>query len=412
MQIHIESKVVTDNPTLAAFYYFIRSKDVNGQGWVNLSMADLITFFIKKRRTIYGWCKQAIKIGFLHRFEIIKDRVFVQYVAKKLVMHKTEGAMATTIVTLETLKQVSSLKAKAYEAALIKQQDACRYKVSRNSTLHSFEPKKKHRSSLNVSGCDAVSLKGNKSYYVKTSCTAIGASQITVGLKLNRSRQTVLKFAKNILHVSIFQGVTETNRQGSYYTFTKVVMDKGFPINKEKTYRRAPSYYFSDLKVKPEQSLEVNLKLDYYKTEVKITETVKQKEEITHIITSKELTSRSLEEKIYKYLNLDKVRTLANAILLHFRGAVLPSIMTTRIETLVQMIVSLDKGPNAMSKDEFNLVKLMVDRLISKKPCLPLGTKQGDLLTHLTSKPTLSQTNKQYKQWFDSADEGYMFQYD
>ena len=412
MLIHIESKVVTDNPTLAAFYYFVRSKDSQGKGWINLSMEDLMQFFNKKRRTIYGWCKQAVKIGFLHRFEIVKDSVFVQYVAKKIVMARTEGAMATTTVTLEILKQVNSLKAKAYEAALIKQQNACRYKVGRNSTLQSFEPKKNHRSSLNVAGCDAVSLKGNKSYFVRTRRTAIGASQTTVSLKLNRSRQTVLKFAKTIPHVNMFQGVTETNRQGSYYTYTKVVMDKGYPVNKDKTYRRAPSYYFSDLKVKPEQSLEVNLKLDYYKTEVKITETVKQKEDITHIITSKELTSRTLEEKIYKYLNVDKVRTLANAILLHFRGMTLPSINTTRLETLVQMIVSLDKGNNAMSKDEFNLVKLMVDRLINKKPPLPLGTKQGDLLTHLTSKSSSIQTTKQYKQWFETEDEGYMFQYD
>jgi hypothetical protein len=384
VQVVIESKLVIDTPTLTPLYYYCRAQDVNGQGWVVLSMGDLQEFFGKRRRTIHRWLKAGLQKQFYRRVEFNREKVYVQYVAKKYLKERTGGCVASTRVTLEVLKQVSSLKAIAYEAALIAQQERCEYKVLRSngSTKSIYKPKRNTRRSRNVPGCDCISRRGY--HFVKTSRTAIGASQITVAAKLDRANSTLRRHITKVERVSIFQGVRErdTERPGCYTEFHKVKFVDGFPVDKVKLYRRAPSYYFSDLDVRVQSSLEV---VSDYAVQQKQEQQLEQNNQtIEYIVTAKSQASRSFEDILLNNFTVEKLRLLAHTILLHFRGEDTPKIDEARASLLVQMIVALER---TMDKEEWQLVKFMVKRMRLGKDPLPFGTKQGDLLTHLTFKP-------------------------
>ena len=392
--MYIESKLVLDNPVLSAFYYYCREQDVEGRGWIHLSMDSLVTFFGKTKRTVVRWVRLGLKKGFFYQGEITKGSVYIKYVSKEILKDRTGGCHAKTKVTLEILKQVSCLKAIAYEAALISQQLRCQGTVERlnSGNKKSYIPKRSKKRSGNAQGCDYVSFRGT--HFVKTCRTAVGASQITVAAKLGRSRSTLQRNTKHIERNAIYQGVKKEDRPGLYYEFRKAKFVQGFPTEKVKLYRKAPSYYHSDIDVQHEKTIKVDTNYAQYAR--KVNEAALDKEKVEFILSQRGIGIRDFGEFLHTQFVVVKLRKLANAILWHFKQRVVPAIDTMVGVDLANMIINLEE---AMTIDEWRLIKLMARRLKKGKLPLPYGTAPGALLQHLTAPATKLQYSDYHNQF-------------
>jgi AraC-like DNA-binding protein len=397
MEILIESKLVLDYPTLSAFYYYCRAQDTKGQGWVVLDLKELTTWFGKSRPTVRRWIKDCLKVGFMRNVEFKHGQVWLRYVAKSLIKAHTGGCVSRTTVSLEMLKQLSRLKATAYEAALIAQQQRCLKAIERQHGGSSkvVIPKQRVRRSSNAHGCDHISAQGT--HFVRASRTAIGAKQSTVATKLGRSRTTLQRHTQHVQRSAMYQRIKPediASRPGYYVAYTQAQVIDGYPTTtKERWYRRAPNYYHSGLVVHLEHATHVD---DPYARTLRLKAQVlaaqcKADEAINELLTQRKVALREFTAQLHNNYTTKQLRLLAHAILWHFRQAHVPAIDDYQGTDLADLIADLEQ---AMTKDEWALVRLMARRVSNNKTPLPQGIKPGDLLVHLTS---AGQTKTQHK---------------
>lgn len=153
------------------------------------------------------------------------------------------------MVFAKTLKDRECLKRTAYQIALLRQQADSEFKINRGGvpSRNRFTPEAVERSTV-ARGCDH---RNGDTYFLKGRMNAPSASQITVAAYLNKTRQTVVKWAKRIPHVHLYKRVKLSNTIPQHHFQCYQTTRNGNRRRIE--YRRLPNYYYPEIKAKREQ---------------------------------------------------------------------------------------------------------------------------------------------------------------
>lgn len=243
--VRIHSKLILEHPESAATYYYLRSFDRKGSGWVRSSVSITAK---QLSLTVGGFMGRVIKMkkqGFLYAYERRKDILWVKYVAINKLKEKSTGVFASAKVKLEVLLSSLAAKKAAYGHAIARQQNACRYTAKDKRKI--WEPKLKKDGSAHAAGC--VHVSGKNKYFVKLDKHVIGASQLTLAQVLGKARSTIQRWARKFdcAQVWVRQRLNANPLPGTYCSF-KLYKNKetGKVTRRDYQFRQMPNYYFVD----------------------------------------------------------------------------------------------------------------------------------------------------------------------
>lgn len=259
--MNLFSGIILAQPEASQLYFLARSKDSQGAGWLRLSIKYLMNFFNKSKSTILRWARN---VFYFQDSEVRGDRIFLKYKAiGKVKKDSVVPAHAKFNADESLLKDLNQLKAKCYEAAIVRQQQSCRKAVEKvvKSSKQTFEPTLESLQSSKIAkGCEWVDKDGTKAF-VKRHVVPIGARQQTVAEKVGRSAQTLRKHTKTLKRVYVWWRVYYRNpKEGipaHYYQFNNKKVRNGKASTEKRLYRRMPNYYFCDVYASPEKTKEV-----------------------------------------------------------------------------------------------------------------------------------------------------------
>lgn len=318
-QIIIHSKFITDYPEVAQTYYFLRGISVNHCGWVNINLRVGAVFLSRSKQTIKKRLKKGLQLGVFQEVRQLdkQGNYFVKLKAFKKIEEELLGySFSACKIDFAELRSVKLLKQRAYEAAIFSQQqrtegaidkkhkkifDPCKASTARNKQIAA-----KRSVSKTVVGFPNYG-RGNN-FFVNSNTQSYGASQMSVGHELNRSRKTVSKHISQLERVNIYRRVNEPAK--AHYTF--------IDLNKQKEvyYERLPNCYLPiELDVRC-RGTNPDKRLTSYKAK----ESADQKErDIDYILSLKKPARRTLEALLVDFSEI-KIKTLAAEILWFFKG--------------------------------------------------------------------------------------------
>lgn len=381
--MRLYSGLVTSNPTASQLFFFSREEDQAGKGWVVFSIAELMKFFGKSRKTILNWSKS--EIYFASR-EVKRDRLFLKYNS----LRKIKGLVkipfhASFEGNLETIQTIAKLKKAAYAAALNRQQKSCEYQLTKTlkSSSQIFNPtlERLQRSPGRV-GCEYY-LKEKGHVFVKKTKTPVGASQTTVAKKLGVSRQTVLRHTAEIPRLKIFKRVNIPKETPAYYYKFRekyIVKKTGKESTKLQVYRRMPNLYFFDQEVRRESTMKVVTPVDPAQDLLRAKQ--ENADRINYIIgqlpgrksdfradLSKKKNQDSFIEKLYD-LKPEQVLDFVGSLFLFLSDRLVPKevLKTKPIPSLIEAVRMQFPSLEVVA---FDFMKLMLNRLQKNKTAKP-----------------------------------------
>lgn len=77
--IKVSTFLLAKYPQVSRLYLFCRLRDVNGSGWLNLSISDFITSLRISERTLIRWCRHAKDLGVLTSYNFNLNHLRLNY---------------------------------------------------------------------------------------------------------------------------------------------------------------------------------------------------------------------------------------------------------------------------------------------------------------------------------------------
>jgi hypothetical protein len=290
-------------------------------------------YFNRSRTSIKRWLHKAKNTGLIQEFEIgsiHKDSyIYVKYSSVKKLNELTLGNFAKATIPVDDIQDITLLKLRAYEIAISAQQARATFAISRNKDKKTFIPypeekpksgKGNKRRSKRAKGCDLISHKGDN-LFINKSYEAVGASQITLSLNLDKSRLTIMKWAGLIPHYHIFQGIPEEDRRLGYRVTYKA------PKKRPRFYLRRANYYITTLYAKRDKRAYGASPIQYTPLEPKKEKPLSPKQRAKELLSSinpkTKLSTIPKEDTVRQKLNslsAYKLKDLASALLIRFSG--------------------------------------------------------------------------------------------
>lgn len=369
--VRIHSKIITDYPAASTIYYLARQLDVRGSGWCRIDLKVASEQLGIKPASVVQRARKAQKVGLL--YEVIKQKniLFVKYISLSKAKALVDGVHASCLVNLETLKSLADYKLKAYESALIRQQMACRRAVNEHcsNSRFIFDPTNK-QSFQRTKRCEFIKEAG-KTVFLKRGTNSVGASQITVASKLDKSRSTVVRYAQKIPHTQVFirQSFSKLKPSDSIGSFLspKFYVYEHFASSGRKIrklYRRMPNIYFSDLDVHKESS-------QPHKSIVSPADQLSLNDSSINYVLHGQKTwyAKSTEDQLRKYCGVERLRELSHVFLLYYRGRTTEKVNQLGSSEIIEM---LSVALNQLDEFQKETFKLMLRRVRKNKNISPL----------------------------------------
>lgn len=240
--VKVAVKLGLDAPHSSSLYYFLRSLDVDGKGWVVTSMSFLSSLFSISKNSIKRRLKRAVAEAFIYQFEINQDRLWVKYSShSKLKQLVYVDNFASGHINTLSLFRIDDYKKALYELAISAQQSRCEKAISKGETSSRriLNPYKYINSNC-ASGCD---YRIGDKLFVKGYINIIGASQITLAEYLDKARSTLIKWCNKFPSLKLWKKkkYISDNPSPDIYEIYKV--DK-LGRKRRVQYKRMPNYYF------------------------------------------------------------------------------------------------------------------------------------------------------------------------
>jgi hypothetical protein len=274
-------------------------------------------------------------------------------------------------VELPDLTKLASLKLNAIKMSLFAQQERCERAINRQtkSSKVVFDPS---RGGSHVRG--GCIHKTEDTLFVKRHRQCIGASQTTVALKLNLSRQTVLHYCKRIPHVHVYkqQRIDHANdlhkAWPGHFVLTQIKTKTG---KKYRTaFRRLPNYYFQDAHVQKEKSPKVTpptvqTQIDFL-----------QKEEAIKACLARKAPRRTFRDKLID-LSVARLYDLADAILWHWKRIQSPIVRQKDQGDIIEM---LDNTYHQFDAPNQKMLTILAKRAKKSGAIIPPLLEKAELL--------------------------------
>lgn len=249
----IHAKFVADHPTLSRVYYFCRVADKHNQGWVHLHLDLLASFFGVRQRTAKRWLLKLKELGALRGLRDLGGGLYdVQLRAYQIIEERTCGwSVAAVEIPIATLASRDKTTQKAYEAAVVAQQERTGYMINKKvkDPRKVLDPRKAYTSkdgqrkaSKTVNGLPNVG-RGNN-FFLKSTQQAYGASLTGVQHQLDKSAATVHKHTKHLERINVWKRTNDI--QQAHYVF----MTRGKNGYRERYYKQLPSFFLTEQTVK------------------------------------------------------------------------------------------------------------------------------------------------------------------
>lgn len=89
--LRIHSKLVLDNPTEASLYYYCRSLDVDGKGWISLNIYTTSLMFNIKEQSLIKRARRGKVKGFFHLVEVKGNSIYLKLASLSKLKQMTQG---------------------------------------------------------------------------------------------------------------------------------------------------------------------------------------------------------------------------------------------------------------------------------------------------------------------------------
>ena len=407
--VRVHSKIGIQYPDLGRLYYYVRSRDLTGCGWVRIGLEHVKQFFNRSRRTLEQWSKKGKNCGLFIDYEIGKDYIYLKY--RNLLEVKTEvvhgGVHSSAGIDVELLRSRVAFLQKVYEIAMLRQQENCRKKIiSKDKNKKLFIPPERtklKRSAKGAKGCAYVSKwkeDETANFFVNPSYEPIGASQITMGLKLGRSRKTVNKWCRGLNKAHIYKRVYKADQSlpGYYYQVTKG--------KKVLTYRRYPNYYYDPSKganrlFKEDSDPVVVPHMKRYNDARQVVA------DFDYLKTIKKPRLTTWEDYLLFNFSKEKLEHIATELVRHFKGREVD--FKSLNWTNEQLANGIENAIGTLTFEEQLFWKFCLTRYLNFKNIIPPRLAQGEIWLpntfkkiaplNFSSNCTCEHLNKELKVW-------------
>lgn len=371
-RVRIHSRLLLEHPESAATYYYLRSFDRKGSGWIRASVS------ISAKQlglSTGGFMRRIMKMkrdGFIYAYERRKDVLWVKYVAIAKLKEKSAGVFASAKVQLSALLTTAAAKKSAYAAAIARQQDACRYAAKDKRKI--WEPKLNKDGSANAAGC--VHVCKDNHFFVKLGKHAIGASQLTLAEVLNKARSTVQRWARQFdcAQVWVRQRLAAAPLPGTYCTYKVYKNKDGKTTRRDYQFLRMPNYYFvENIESKQEKAESNKTVWSPRRLEIKQrSESLDRKVKIKAILErpKKRFQHKSFSEKLLWNCRRAKIDQLTKAWFLMFFGieVAIEKIQAMKLEDIA---TALDNTYAELNDWQRDMADISYKRVKNNKSALP-----------------------------------------
>lgn len=370
--VRIHSKLILDYPESASTYYYLRSFDKQGSGWIRVSVKISAMQLGISTGGFMQRIKRMKQQGFLYAYEQRKGVLWIKYVGIEKLKEKSAGVFASAKVELKTLLDVLAVKKAAYAHAIARQQNACRYTAKDKSKL--WEPKLNKDGSANAAGC--VHINKGRQFFVKLGKHVVGASQLTLAQVLGRSRSTVQRWVHKFdsARIWIRQRLETNPLPGTYCTYKLYRNENGKVLRREYQFRQMPNFYFVDeIDPKHEKAQEGDPLWSPRRLEIQQRSESADKTSTIKLIVEapkKRVAYSSFKEKLLWNCNRVKIDKLAIAWYQMFFGV---EIALEKVQefTLDQLTNALSQTYEQLNPWQRDLADISYNRTIKNRSAIP-----------------------------------------
>lgn len=373
MQVRIHSKIILDHPHSAALYYLIRSYDRKGSGWARVSIKITAKLLGISQAAVMKRVVRLKELGFIYECQRQNDRLWMKYVGIDRLKERTTGVFASTRIQTKVLTSIVELKKAAYQAAIARQQEACRRAISKKNTKAIFEPKQNKDGSAYATGCIFISKA--KRFFVKLGRACIGASQLTLAEGLHKSRSTVGKWCRKFESIQVWvRQRLQENPLPDVYECYRIVYKKGRPVKVRQQYKRMPNYYFLD---SPEAKSERADKSKVVKTAAREEnerrlEATDRRVRCAAIVNQKRRAPRykSLAEKLCDKYTRKKIDSIAWAYMKIFLGKEVELERVAKLDLGI-LVENIDQIYSKLNDWQRDMADIVLKRVANNKSAVP-----------------------------------------
>jgi len=356
--VRIHSKVVLDHPCESALYYYLRAADKDGQGWIRYGLRGLKKLFSLSIESVKRLLYKGKSKNFFKEVEVSKSKetIYVKFNSLKEVKRQTGGCYASAVVPISTLYDRGKLKSTAYHIAFLRLQQDSEWRIDNQNVpkRNKFNlNEEKTRSNLQASGCCHYSS-SSENYFLYGRINAPSASQITIASFLNKSRSTVVHWAKTIPHFHLFKRVRLNDPMPRHH-FRCYQVTKN-QRKRRLEYRRLPNQYSNSFSVRKEPKARFRPSERPFDPSLHLREQF-EKEDLQQKLKVQKNPYTRLQEKLAS-LSLSKLQLLLDSYLSDLGYEFeLEDITSLNREQVFSFLYSLSE------EDRYKLYKLLIELL-------------------------------------------------
>lgn len=355
-----------DNPHTSSLYYLLREFDKEGKGWVKVPMELIQSLLNIKRRALINRLKKGVQDALFYYFEISRGNLYVKYVSQRILKELVyTNNFASVKLTGAQLLNINSYKQVLYGAAINRQQQACEKAINKkvNSTRKIINPYKYINSDY-AHGCD---YKTKDKLFIKSYINVAGASQITLGQYLDKTRATLNKWCNKFQSLKVWKRkkCLSENPSPDIYEITKV---KKNGVKYKVQYKRLPNYYFVNNEVRFESK-------EVYKTiyspailhAQKLSQLELNEASIKAALSGKSNPGKTLTDKLLFWFKREQIILLACTLFEYVKGIKVPQGALDSKSTY-DIANSIDRAQPLLNEVQLSHLLLLIRRLRKKMP--------------------------------------------